>query len=103
MTAPVHVSGGGLAGSEAAWQVARAGVSVVLYEMRPMRGTEAHVGAGLAELVCSNSFRSDDPDRSAVGVVQEEVPPCAPLILAAARRHLMRVGGCQDQRAALPH
>ena len=57
---PVHIIGGGLAGSEAAWQLARAGVPCVLHEMRPVRRTEAHVGAGLAELVCSNSFRSDD-------------------------------------------
>ncbi len=57
---PIHVIGGGLAGSEAAWQIARAGVPVVLHEMRPVRGTEAHKTDGLAELVCSNSFRSDD-------------------------------------------
>src|SRR5437868_234512 len=69
---PVHVIGGGLAGSEAAWQLGRAGVPVVLHEMRPVRGTEAHVGAGLAELVCSNSFRSDDPQRNAVGLLHEE-------------------------------
>src|ERR1051325_10682551 len=65
---PVHVIGGGLAGSEAAWQMARAGVPVALHEMRPVRGTEAHQGQGLAELVCSNSFRSDDPQRNAVGL-----------------------------------
>ena len=57
---PVHVIGGGLAGSEAAWQLAQAGVPVVLHEMRPERGTDAHQTDGLAELVCSNSFRSDD-------------------------------------------
>src|SRR5258707_14435781 len=84
---PVHVIGGGLAGSEAAWQVARAGVSVVLHEMRPVRGTEAHVGAGLAELVCSNSFRSDEPQRNAVGLLHEEVRQCGSLILAAADEH----------------
>ena len=60
MTKPVHVIGGGLAGSEAAWQIAQAGVPVVLHEMRPVRGTDAHQTDGLAELVCSNSFRSDD-------------------------------------------
>src|SRR3546814_9157654 len=59
---PVHVIGGGLAGSEAAWQLARAGVPVVLHEMRPARKTDAHLTDGLAELVCSNSFRSDDAD-----------------------------------------
>ena len=57
---PIHVIGGGLAGSEAAWQIAQAGVPVVLHEMRPVRGTDAHKTDGLAELVCSNSFRSDD-------------------------------------------
>ena len=59
---PIHVVGGGLAGSEAAWQIARAGVPVVLHEMRPLRKTDAHQTDGLAELVCSNSFRSDDPE-----------------------------------------
>ena len=70
---PVHIIGGGLAGSEAAWQLARAGVPVVLHEMRPVRRTEAHLGAGLAELVCSNSFRSDDKERNAVGLLHEEM------------------------------
>ena len=60
MSEPVHVIGGGLAGSEAAWQLARAGVPVVLHEMRPARATDAHKTGTLAELVCSNSFRSDD-------------------------------------------
>ena len=59
-TAPIHVIGGGLAGSEAAWQIAQAGVPVVLHEMRPVRGTDAHQTDRLAELVCSNSFRADD-------------------------------------------
>lgn len=62
MTKLVHVIGGGLAGSEAAWQLARAGVPVVLHEMRPERKTDAHQTDGLAELVCSNSFRSDDAE-----------------------------------------
>ena len=57
---PIHIIGGGLAGSEAAWQVAQRGQQVVLHEMRSVRGTEAHQTDGLAELVCSNSFRSDD-------------------------------------------
>ena len=56
----IHVIGGGLAGSEAAWQMAQAGLNVVLHEMRPVRKTDAHQTDGLAELVCSNSFRSDD-------------------------------------------
>ena len=60
---PVHVIGGGMAGSEAAWALAEAGVPAILHEMRPVRGTEAHQTDGLAELVCSNSFRSDDAAR----------------------------------------
>ncbi|MBV9153213.1 MAG: methylenetetrahydrofolate--tRNA-(uracil(54)-C(5))-methyltransferase (FADH(2)-oxidizing) TrmFO [Alphaproteobacteria bacterium] len=90
---PVHVIGGGLAGSEAAWQVARAGVPVVLHEMRPVRRTEAHVGAGLAELVCSNSFRSDDARKNAVGVLHEEMRQCGSLILRAADTHKVPAGG----------
>ena len=64
---PVHIVGAGLAGSEAAWQVANAGIRVVLHEMRPVRMTEAHRTDGLAELVCSNSFRSDDAARRDTG------------------------------------
>jgi methylenetetrahydrofolate--tRNA-(uracil-5-)-methyltransferase len=90
---PVHVIGGGLAGSEAAWQVAQAGVPVVLHEMRPVRGTEAHQGQGLAELVCSNSFRSDDPQRNAVGLLHEEMRQCGSLILSAADAHKVPAGG----------
>ncbi len=90
---PVHIIGGGLAGSEAAWQLARAGVPVVLHEMRPVRGTEAHVGAGLAELVCSNSFRSDDPERNAVGLLHEEMRRCHSLILRQADAHKVPAGG----------
>ncbi len=81
---PVHVIGGGLAGSEAAWQLARAGVPVVLHEMRPVRMTEAHQTEGLAELVCSNSFRSDDHESNAVGVLHEEMRRCGSLIMASA-------------------
>jgi len=87
------VIGGGLAGSEAAWQIAREGVPVVLHEMRPVRGTEAHTGAGLAELVCSNSFRSDDAERNAVGVLHEEMRRCNSLILTAADRCKLPAGG----------
>src|SRR5438105_515637 len=90
---PVHVIGGGLAGSEAAWQVARAGVSVVLHEMRPVRRTEAHLGPGLAELVCSNSFRSDDAQKNAVGLLHEEMRQCGSLILRAADAHKVPAGG----------
>ncbi len=65
MTDPIHIVGGGLAGSEAAWQIAEGGGRVVLHEMRPQRATEAHQTDGLAELVCSNSFRSDDATATA--------------------------------------
>jgi methylenetetrahydrofolate--tRNA-(uracil-5-)-methyltransferase len=90
---PVHVIGGGLAGSEAAWQLARAGVSAVLHEMRPVRRTEAHQGEALAELVCSNSFRSDDPLRNAVGLLHEEMRQCGSLILRQADAHKVPAGG----------
>ena len=69
---PIHVIGGGLAGSEAAWQIANAGIPVVLHEMRPHRMTEAHRTQGLAELVCSNSFRSDDAANNAVGLLHAD-------------------------------
>src|SRR3546814_2275959 len=81
---PGHVIGGGLAGSEAAWQLARAGVPVVLHEMRPVRKTDAHSTDGLAELVCSNSFRSDDADSNAVGLLHEELRRCDSVIMRAA-------------------
>jgi methylenetetrahydrofolate--tRNA-(uracil-5-)-methyltransferase len=90
---PVHVIGGGLAGSEAAWQIARAGMPVVLHEMRPVRATEAHKTEALAELVCSNSFRSDDAEYNAVGLLHEEMRRCGSLILAAADRHKLPAGG----------
>jgi methylenetetrahydrofolate--tRNA-(uracil-5-)-methyltransferase len=91
--APVHVVGGGLAGSEAAWQLARAGIAVVLHEMRPARGTEAHQTDRMAELVCSNSFRSDDAMNNAVGLLHEEMRRCGSLILAAADAHKLPAGG----------
>ena len=84
MQSVLHIIGGGLAGSEAAWQASRLGVRVVLHEMRPVRMTEAHVGEGLAELVCSNSFRSDDAVNNAVGVLHEEMRRAGSLILRAA-------------------
>src|SRR5579862_9086727 len=90
---PIHVIGGGLAGSEAAWQAAQAGVPVVVHEMRPVRATEAHQSAALAELVCSNSFRSDDPLRNAVGLLHEEMRRCGSLILRMADRHKVPAGG----------
>jgi len=90
---PVHVIGGGLAGCEAAWQIARAGVPAVLHEMRPARGTAAHVTGALAELVCSNSFRSDDALNNAVGLLHAEMRRAGSLILAAADAHQVPAGG----------
>jgi methylenetetrahydrofolate--tRNA-(uracil-5-)-methyltransferase len=90
---PVHVIGGGLAGSEAAWQLARLGVPVVLHEMRPVGATAAHATDRLAELVCSNSFRSDDAAHNAVGLLHEEMRRCGSLILAAGDRHALPAGG----------
>ena len=75
---PVHIIGGGLAGSEAAWQIASLGVPAVLHEMRPVRQTAAHQTDGLAELVCSNSFRSDDRETSAVNATLDSPPPNGP-------------------------
>ncbi|GAB4118452.1 MAG: methylenetetrahydrofolate--tRNA-(uracil(54)-C(5)) -methyltransferase (FADH(2)-oxidizing) TrmFO [Rhodothalassiaceae bacterium] len=92
MQTPVHVIGGGLAGSEAAFQIARAGVPVILHEMRPHRMTDAHQSAGLAELVCSNSFRSDDALNNAVGLLHEEMRRAGSLIMAAADRHRVPAG-----------
>ena len=91
--APIHIVGGGLAGCEAAWQAARAGVPVILHEMRPERGTDAHRTDTLAELVCSNSFRSDDAEANAVGVLHEEMRRCGSLILQAADAHKVPAGG----------
>jgi methylenetetrahydrofolate--tRNA-(uracil-5-)-methyltransferase len=90
---PIHVIGGGLAGSEAAWQIASAGVPVVLHEMRPVRQTEAHQTEGLAEMVCSNSFRSDDAEYNAVGLLHEEMRRCDSLILRCADAHKVPAGG----------
>jgi methylenetetrahydrofolate--tRNA-(uracil-5-)-methyltransferase len=93
MTSSLHIVGGGLAGSEAAWQAAEAGAAVVLHEMRPVRGTEAHQGEALAELVCSNSLRSDDWENNAVGLLHEEMRRAGSLVLAAADRHKLPAGG----------
>ncbi|MCY6380598.1 methylenetetrahydrofolate--tRNA-(uracil(54)-C(5))-methyltransferase (FADH(2)-oxidizing) TrmFO [Hoeflea prorocentri] len=89
---PLHIVGGGLAGSEAAWQAAQMGVPVILHEMRPGRGTDAHKTDGLAELVCSNSFRSDDHQQNAVGVLHEEMRMAGSLIMASADRHQVPAG-----------
>jgi methylenetetrahydrofolate--tRNA-(uracil-5-)-methyltransferase len=90
---PIHIIGGGLSGSEAAWQAAELGVDVVLHEMRPVRMTEAHQTNGLAELVCSNSFRSDDWENNAVGLLHEEMRRARSLILAAADISKVPAGG----------
>lgn len=93
MTRTVHVIGGGLAGSEAAWQLAEADIPVILHEMRPVRTTPAHQTDGLAELVCSNSLRSDDADYNAVGLLHEEMRRAGSLILAQADAHKVPAGG----------
>lgn len=91
--APIHIVGGGLAGSEAAWQLARAGVPVILHEMRPLRETAAHKTDGYAELVCSNSFRSDDAAANAVGLLHEEMRRLGSLIMRAADANQVPAGG----------
>src|SRR5436305_8325855 len=90
---PVHVVGAGLAGSEAAWQVAKSGIGVILHEMRPPRMTEAHRTDGLAELVCSNSFRSDDAANNAVGLLHAEMRRLDSLIMRAADANQVPAGG----------
>src|SRR5580704_15111210 len=90
---PLHIVGGGLAGSEATWQAAQSGTSVILHEMRPVRMTEAHQTTGLAELVCSNSLRSDDWENNAVGLLHEEMRRAGSLVLRAADAHKLPAGG----------
>lgn len=89
---PVHVIGGGLAGPEAAWQIAASGVPVLLHEMRPLRMTAAHKTGALAELVCSNSFRSDDKELNAVGLLHEEMRRLGSLIMRTADAHQVPAG-----------
>ena len=93
MAKPIYVVGGGLAGSEAAWQIARNGIPVKLYEMRPKRNTDAHITDGLAELVCSNSFRSDDSSHNAVGLLHEEMRRLESLIFRSADANRIPAGG----------
>lgn len=90
---PIHVVGAGLAGSEAAWQIAEAGVDVALHEMRPNRLTPAHSTGGFAELVCSNSFRADDWTANAVGLLHEEMRRLGSLIMAAGHEAQVPAGG----------
>ncbi|HRK41597.1 MAG TPA: methylenetetrahydrofolate--tRNA-(uracil(54)-C(5))-methyltransferase (FADH(2)-oxidizing) TrmFO [Gemmobacter sp.] len=93
MREPIHIIGGGMAGSEAAWQAAQAGVPVVIHEMRPKVGTFAHRTGSFAEMVCSNSFRSDDDERNAVGLLHWEMGAAGGLIMEMARAHRLPAGG----------
>src|SRR5262249_12090604 len=90
---PIHVIGGGLAGSEAAWQIASRGLPVGLHEMRPVRATAAHKTDGLAELVCSNSFRSDDRATNAIGLLHEEMRRLGSLVMRAGDANQVPAGG----------
>src|SRR4051794_19324610 len=89
----IHIIGAGLAGSEAAWQAASAGGPVGLHEMRPVVGTAAHKTGDCAELVCSNSFRSDDAEMNAVGLLHEEMRRAGSLIMQLADLHKLPAGG----------
>ena len=93
MTDTLHIIGGGMAGSEAAWQAANAGISVVIHEMRPKVGTFAHQTGLLGEMVCSNSFRSDDSEQNAVGLLHWEMRAANGLIMATADKHKIPAGG----------
>src|SRR4030095_10308964 len=98
MTGKVHVIGGGLAGSEAAWQLAQGGVPAALHEMRPTRPTEAHRTGAFAELVCSNSFRSDDWETNADGLLHEEMRRASSLVMAAAGPKKLSAGAARPGR-----
>ncbi len=93
MTQKLHIVGGGMAGSEAAWQAAEMGVDVVIHEMRPKVGTFAHQTGNLAEMVCSNSFRSDDDEQNAVGLLHWEMRAANGLIMTTADTHRLPAGG----------
>ena len=93
MTQTLHIIGGGMAGSEAAWQAASCGIPVVIHEMRPQVGTFAHRTGDLAEMVCSNSFRSDDDEQNAVGLLHWEMRAAGGLIMEMATRHRLPAGG----------
>jgi methylenetetrahydrofolate--tRNA-(uracil-5-)-methyltransferase len=93
MTRALHIVGGGMAGSEAAWQAAQQGIPVVIHEMRPKVGTFAHRTGSLAEMVCSNSFRSDDDEQNAVGLLHWEMRAAGGLIMEMADRHKLPAGG----------
>jgi len=93
MTETLHIVGGGMAGAEAAWQAAQAGIDVVIHEMRPKTGTFAHKSGDLAEMVCSNSFRSDDDEQNAVGLLHWEMRAAGSLIMEMADAHRLPAGG----------
>jgi len=93
MSETLHIVGGGMAGSEAAWQAANAGVRVVIHEMRPKVETFAHKTGHLAEMVCSNSFRSDDSEQNAVGLLHWEMRAAKGIIMEMATRHRLPAGG----------
>lgn len=93
MSDTLHIIGGGMAGAEAAWQAARMGVRVAIHEMRPTVGTFAHRTGHLAEMVCSNSFRSDDDERNAVGLLHWEMGAADGIIMQTARAHRLPAGG----------
>jgi methylenetetrahydrofolate--tRNA-(uracil-5-)-methyltransferase len=93
MTEPLHIIGGGMAGSEAAWAAANLGVPVVIHEMRPKVGTFAHRTGDFAEMVCSNSFRSDDHERNAVGLIHWEMRAAGSLVMEMAHQHRLPAGG----------
>ena len=92
MTHPIHIIGGGMAGSEAAWHIANAGIPVVLHEMRPTVKTFAHQTENLAELVCSNSFRSDDDTANAVGLLHWEMREAGSIIMEMGAQHSVPAG-----------
>ncbi len=93
MDKTLHIVGGGMAGSEAAWQAANAGLDVVIHEMRPTVETFAHQTGKLAEMVCSNSFRSDDDEQNAVGLLHWEMRAAGSIIMATADKHRLPAGG----------
>ena len=93
MDKTLHIIGGGMAGSEAAWQAANMGVKVVIHEMRPKVETFAHRTGYLGEMVCSNSFRSDDHEQNAVGLLHWEMRAAGGLIITQAYEHRLPAGG----------
>jgi len=93
MSETLNIIGGGMAGSEAAWQAAQMGVNVVIHEMRPQVKTFAHQTADLGEMVCSNSFRSDDHEQNAVGLLHWEMLQAEGVIIKTAYEHRLPAGG----------